>query len=148
MEGRFKMMSDKLPESDVKQVAQIFEIKFEQLKDKLLDLYLADTFTKEQLDERAKPLDIKQAELKETINNLSKSNEDIYKDIAEVQETLNYLQAQSNTLQAEFNSGAVAKKYSRKEMLKDIDHIIVGTDGELTVKFKAYAEIEKLINSL
>lgn len=115
-------------------------------KDKLLDLYLADTFTKEQLDERAKPLDIKQAELKEAISNLSKSNEDIYKDIAEVEKTLHYLQAQSDTLQAEFNSGAVAKKYSRKEMLKDVDHIIAGTDGELTVVFKAYAEIEKLID--
>lgn len=115
-------------------------------KEKLLDLYLADTFTKEQLDERAKSLDIKQAEIKEAISNLSKSNDDIYRDIAEVEETLKYLQAQSDKLQAEFNSGAVATKYSRKEMLKDIDHIIVGTDGELTVVFKAYAEIDKLIN--
>ncbi len=136
---------------DNQSIEQVNELEY-QLKDitikkeKLLDLYLADTFTKEQLDERAKPLDDRQAELKEAISNLSKSNEDIYKDIAEVKETLKYFETQSNKFQAEFNNGAVAKRYSRKEMLKDIDQIIAGTDGELTVIFKAYAEIDKLVN--
>lgn len=69
------MMSDKLPESDVKQVAQIFEIKFEQLKDKLLDLKddisKSDLHFDRRIDKLEEKFDKREVELKDQAVDIS-----------------------------------------------------------------------------
>lgn len=46
-------------------------------KDKLLDLYLSDMFSKAQLDERVEPLKAEEERLSYAIKQLSRSNEEI-----------------------------------------------------------------------
>ncbi len=122
---------------------QLSDVKKKKMK--LLDLYLSDTFSKEQLDERVKPLDNQETELIEKIKALSKTNDDIYRDITEAEETLRYFQEQNRIIQEEVNNGKILRKYTKKKVLEDTEYIVVETDGSLKVKLKAYAEIEKLI---
>ena len=115
-------------------------------KGKLLDLYLDDTFTKEQLDSRVQPLEIIVQELQDRIKALSKTNEDLYQDIADIDEVIKVFEEENEQLQEEANNGNIANKYSRKELLKDIENIVVGTDGELTLNFKSLSIIRQLTN--
>ena len=115
-------------------------------KGKLLDLYLDDTFTKEQLDNRVQPLEIIVQELQDRIKALSKTNEDLFNDIADIDEIIEVFEEENKKLQEEANSGTIANKYTRKELLKDIENIIVGTDGALTLNFKSLSIIRQLTN--
>lgn len=113
-------------------------------KDKLLDLYLSDSFTKTQLDSRLKPLEDFAQELQDKIDMLSKTNEDIFREMKEVDEIIKVFKEENDKLQEEANNGSIASKYTRKELLKDIEAIVVGTDGSLTLNFKSLAIISQL----
>lgn len=113
-------------------------------KDKLLDLYLSDSFTKTQLDSRLKPLEDFAQELQDKIDMLSKTNEDIFREMKEVDEIIKVFEDENDKLQEEANNGSIASKYTRKELLKDIEAIVVGTDGSLTLNFKSLAIISQL----
>lgn len=114
-------------------------------KEKLLDLYLADSFSKEQLDERLAPLNTEEIELKATIKALSKSNDEIHHDIAEVDETLNYLKEQDKMLNERVNRGNAFNPLTKEQMLAGLERIVVEPDGHLTVELKAYEEIDRLL---
>lgn len=114
-------------------------------KEKLLDLYLADSFSKEQLDERLTPLNTEEAELKATIKALSKPNDEIHHDIAEVGETLNYLKEQDKMLNESVNRGKAFNSLTKEQMLAGLERIVVEPDGHLTVELKAYEEIDRLL---
>lgn len=113
-------------------------------KGKLLDLYLDDAFSKEQLNERMQPLEAMEHELQDKVKMLSKTNEDLYCDIAEVEDLIAAFDEENKTLQEEANSGAIANKYSRKELLKDVENIVVNKDGTLTLNFRSLAVITQL----
>ena len=113
-------------------------------KDKLLDLYLSDSFTKTQLDSRLKPLEDFAQELQDKIDMLSKTNEDIFREMKEVDEIIKVFEDENDKLQEEANNGSITSKYTRKELLKDIEAIVVGTDGSLTLNFKSLAIISQL----
>ena len=114
-------------------------------KNKLLDLYLDSSFTKNQLDERIEPLNKEELALQATIKALSKSNDEIYQDIAEVDETLAYLREQDKTINKNMNSGTVFTTMTREEVLADVKRIVVEPDGSLTVELKAFEEIDRLL---
>lgn len=114
-------------------------------KEKLLDLYLADSFSKEQLDERLTPLNTEEIELKATIKALSKSNDEIHHDIAEVDETLNYLKELDKMLNERVNRGNAFNPLTKEQMLAGLERIVVEPDGHLTVELKAYEEIDRLL---
>ena len=136
---------DKDNENEIKETQkQLDDINTK--KGKLLDLYLEDTFSKEQLNGRMQPLEAQEQELQDKINLLSKTNEDLYNDIAEIGELIETFQEENKTLQEEANSGAIANKYSRKELLKDVENIVVNEDGTLTFNFRSLAVITQLTN--
>lgn len=113
---------------------------------KLLDLYLEeDSFSRNELDKRKQPLEKELNDLTEKIKELSKTNEEIYTDIADVDDIIKVFEEENITLQEEFNSGVVRQKLSRKELLKDIDNIVVETDGSLTLNFKSLSIINEIV---
>lgn len=122
-----------------KQIAEINE-----KKGKLLDLYIDDIFSKEQLDERVQPLETALKEQEERLRLLSKTNEDLFNDISEINDIILVFEEENKILQDEANNGNIASKYSRKELLRDIDNIVVSEDGSLTLNFKSLSIINKL----
>ena len=100
-------------------------------KDKLLDLYLSNMFSKEQLDEKER--------LQYAIKQLSRSNEEIQADIAAVDETIAYLQEQREIWRKEF------KTISREEKIAGLESITVNPDGTLTFKQKGIEEVDRLV---
>ncbi len=135
---------DKDNDTEIMQLQeQIVDIN--KKKGKLLDLYLEDSFSKEELDKRKQPLEKELNDLTEKVKELSKTNEEIYRDIADVDEIIKAFEEENNTLQEEFNSGVVRQKLSRKELLKDIDNIVVSTDGSITLNFKSLSIINEIV---
>lgn len=108
-------------------------------KDKLLDLYLSDMFSKAQLDERVEPLKAEEERLSYAIKQLSRSNEEIQEDIAAVDETIAYLQEQKELWRKGF------KTISREEKIAGLESIIVKPDGTLAFKQKGIEEIDRLV---
>lgn len=108
-------------------------------KDKLLDLYLSNMFSKEQLDEKAEPLKAEEERLQYAIKQLSRSNEEIQADIAAVDETIAYLQEQREIWRKEF------KTISREEKIAGLESITVNPDGTLTFKQKGIEEVDRLV---
>ena len=125
--------------SDLKQQLAAVQEK----KDKLLGLYLESTFTKEQLDSRLEPLTAEEKELGLKIKALSKTNDEIKADIQEVEETISYLQTIKEKTDRELK--AMQFTATKEEILADIDHITVMPDGQLSVRYKAFEEIERLL---
>lgn len=119
--------------------------ELEKQKAKLLDLYMSDMFSKEQLDERVAPLKAEEEALAITIKKLSKTNDEIQADIAEVTETLNYLQGQREAMRLEMKDGQFTTTLSREEILADLECIIVQPDGKLQYKLKGIESIDKLV---
>lgn len=119
--------------------------EIEKQKSKLLDLYMSDMFSKEQLDERVAPLKTEEEALTVTIKKLSKTNDEIQADIAEVMETLNYLQGQREAMRLEMKDGQFTTTLSREEILADLDCVIVQPDGKLQYKLKGIESIDKLV---
>lgn len=114
-------------------------------KDKLLDLYMSDMFSKAQLDERATPLNAEENELNATIKVLSKPNDEIHQDIAEVDETLKYLKEQDKLIFERMNKKSAFVQLTREEMLAGLERIVVEPDGHLTPELKAYEEMDRLL---
>lgn len=108
-------------------------------KDKLLDLYMSDMFSKAQLDERVEPLKAKEERLSFAIKQLSRSNEEVQEDIAAVDETIAYLQEQQELWRKKF------KTISREEKIAGLESITVKPDGTLAFKFKGIEEVDRLV---
>ncbi len=121
-------------------------LKIKKRKDKLLDLYLDSSFSKEHLDERMEPLNKEEQALQAKIKALSKSNDEIHQDIAEVNETLTYLREQYKMIDQHLKNGTLADTITREEMLEGLECFVVNPDGSLTVELKAYKEIEQLLD--
>ena len=66
-------------------------------------------------------------------------------DIAEVMETLNYLQGQREAMRLEMKDGQFTTTLSREEILADLDCVIVQPDGKLQYKLKGIESIDKLV---
>ena len=116
----------------------------QEKKNKLLELYLDNSFTKQQLDARLEPLNAEEKELGLKIKALSKTNDEIYSDIAEIEETISYLNTVREKTSRELETGKFTA--TKEEILADIDHITVGEDGKLSVRYKAFEEIERLMD--
>ncbi len=114
-------------------------------KKRLLPLYMEGKYSKDELDELLHPLEKELNELTDKVKELSKTNEEIYKDIADIDKVIEIFEEENNTLQDEFNSGVVRQKLSRKELLKDIDNIVVMPDGMLILNFKSLAVINEMV---
>lgn len=130
---------------DIKAVSDLREklADIQGKKEKLLGLYLESTFTKEQLDTHLQPLTAEETELGLRIKSLSKTNDEIKADIQEIEDTISYLQTIKEKTDRELK--AMQFTASKEEILADIDHITVMPDGQLSVRYKAFEEIERLL---
>lgn len=122
---------------------QLAEIQ--RQKEKLLDLFMSDMFSKAQLEERVAPLKAEEETLAATIKKLSRTNEEIQADIAEVAETLDYLKAQREAIRLELKEGTVSTKMSREDILADLECVIVQPDGKLQFKLKGIEGIDAMV---
>lgn len=147
LEGIKTALESRINQPRVEEVNALQErlAEIEKQKAKLLDLYMSDMFSKEQLDERVAPLKAEEEALAITIKKLSKTNDEIQADIAEVTETLNYLQGQREAMRLEMKDGQFTTTLSREEILTDLECIIVQPDGKLQYKLKGIESIDKLV---
>ena len=147
LEGIKTALENRINQPRVEEVNALQErlAEIEKQKAKLLDLYMSDMFSKEQLDERVAPLKAEEEALAITIKKLSKTNDEIQADIAEVTETLNYLQGQREAMRLEMKDGQFTTTLSREEILADLECIIVQPDGKLQYKLKGIESIDKLV---
>lgn len=147
LEGIKKALENRINRQSAEEVSTLQEqlAEIQRQKEKLLDLFMSDMFSKAQLEERVAPLKAEEEALTATIKKLSRTNEEIQADIAEVVETLDYLKAQRNAIQLEVKEGTVATKLSREEILADLECVIVQPDGKLQFKLKGIEGISAMV---
>lgn len=107
-------------------------------KEKLLDLYMDGIFDKKTLDERVEKLNHVLSTYGREISLLTKPNEEIKKEINEIDNRL-----------SELKKLEVNKSYTSEEVLEMIEEIEVKNDGyffALIVKFKVIETINKIID--
>ena len=135
---------DKQSIDDVK-YAQEQLAEVDRKRDKLLDLYMGDLVTKEQYTERKEPLDAEADGLKAKIAALSKTNDEIQQDIAEVEETISYLRTIDTDCRNRLTNSKVYPLPTTAKVMDDIESIIVKPEGGLTFNLKAYEQIDRLL---
>lgn len=147
LEGIKEALENRINRQRVEEVSALQEqlAEIQRQKEKLLDLFMSDMFSKAQLEERVAPLKAEEEALTATIKKLSRTNEEIQADIAEVVETLDYLKAQREAIRLELKEGTVATKLSREEILADLECVIVQPDGKLQFKLKGIEGISAMV---
>ena len=111
-------------------------------KGRLLDLYTDGSFGKEELDAKVAPLAEIEKELRNTIAVLSKSKEDLNRDIKDVESTIIELNRKIGKYKHMMKTGG---EITREEILENIEYIKVMPDRELTVKYKIYDEVKRIV---
>lgn len=110
--------------------------KIEELNRKMMrygDLYVDESFNKEELDLRIAPIKNEIDRLQKMVKELGKENDELFKDINAIEETIN-----------EINSKEIKLSYSRQEILNDIEKIIIHEDKEIEVRYKSVMLLRKL----
>ena len=122
-----------------------FNTKIQELqlqKDKLIDLYLNSTVSKDVIERKDKDIDNEIKRYNMLIIEYSRTNLDIEKEIEEIDKTI-----------ARINEISVKKEYTREEFIKEIDSIIVKPvfidgklqrDPEVYFKFKITSLFRKV----
>lgn len=100
---------------------------------RLLDLYLKNLFDMETLDSSKRRLDEEVSKTQAMISHLSKGNDEIKKDIQEIDATIDKI----NDIRLKYN-------YTKDDILSEIDRIIVDEEGGLNIKYKALSFLEEV----
>lgn len=130
----------------VKKLSEEIE-SVKEKRERLLDLYADGLFDKEELKKRTTTFTDKISELEAKKEQLSKDNTAIQEQITEI---TTWIKAAEEDLQEThdiYTAIIKKKKYpqkSRKELLRDVDHITVGLDGKPTIKFKSVQNIKNV----
>ena len=111
-------------------------------KGRLLDLYTDGSFGKEELDAKVEPLADAERDLRNTIDVLSKSKEELDRDIKDVENTIIELNRKIGQYKVMIKTGG---EITREEILENIEYITVMPNRELTVKYKVYDEVKRIV---
>ena len=112
-------------------------------RERLLDLYEDSAFDKDELNSRVEPINDRITELRERIKALSKTNDDLRRDIGEINNTIALLSEQKKLRENEW--GVARKMYSKEAVLSDIESITVRPNKTLVVKYKSFEQINRLV---
>jgi len=128
---------------EIQQIQQELE-KVLAKKDRFLDLYGDENFSTEELDIKVAPLKKQEDEIRDRLNYLAKPIEELQKDIDDIEAT----KAKFNEMEKMYsemlnNADSVSK--SRKEILDEIDYIVVTENKALKIHYKFYTEANKLL---
>lgn len=138
-------------DAEVKNLKLILD-ELESKKDRYIELFSNGIIGMVEVNKKTTPLNVKIAEVKESIELTSKHNNDLDTDITEVQEALQYLANETNRITHEYmtNTGI----FTEKNIAKEIEKIIVNEDGTLEAEYKIVARLSeqfskynKLLNS-
>lgn len=137
-------------QSFVEQIAQLqVEVaEVRQQKDRLLDLFVKGKCSESQYDERIKPLNEQEEKMQSDIDRMSMSNDEIYKAVAEIDYLLKTAEEERAKLNDDMNAGKWKESYTRKDLLFDVDKIVVDEQGEVRLMFKTLQQMETLIHTL
>lgn len=112
-------------------------------RERLLDLYEDAAFDKDELNSRVESINDRITELRERIKALSKTNDDLRRDIGEINNTIALLSEQKKLRENEW--GVARKMYSKEAVLSDIESITVRPNKALVVKYKSFEQINRLV---
>jgi DNA invertase Pin-like site-specific DNA recombinase len=132
------------------------ENEIEQLtveKNRLLPLYTKGIFTEQELTKQAVEYDNKIQALKSRQEQLKKGNDEIYKDIDEIKNVVSVAEKDlKDTLQIiQNNTDPRGKMYvqgKRRELLREVDKIIIDRNGRAQIQFKTLREMKIAIESM
>lgn len=114
-------------------------------KSKLLDLYVDNKFSKEELDRKVDPLTEQEGEIREKLSYLTKPIDEIQKDIEDIEATKSKFKEMEDMYSNMLNDSENAVKKTRKEILDEIEYIVITEKKELKIHYKFYDEINRLM---
>ena len=123
------------------------ETEIEKLKEarkRIVKLYAEGTYSKIELDEMNNEYTEKINTLEEKREQLSQSNDSIYDEIRMIQGLVTEAKTEQKAIKKIQETGKYPKK-TRKELLRDIDKIVVNEKGIPQIKFKEVNEIRRTI---
>ena len=122
------------------------EIKsVKEKRERLLDLYADGLFDKEELTKRTTAFTDSISKLEAKKEQLSKDNNAIQEQISEITTWIKAAEEDIQEIHDIVTAIIKKKKYpqkSRKELLRDVDHITIGLDGKPVIKFKSVQNIK------
>lgn len=129
---------------------QNIETEIEKQKEsrkRVMKLYAKGTYSEAELDEI-------NAEITENINKLevkkeqlSKDNEKLYEDIQQIQELVSGAKEELKTVNKVLKTRKYPKK-SRKELLRDVEKIVIDTEGTPHIIFRSLEDIKTTIQNM
>lgn len=128
-------LKERINNYDIEKIEEA-KYKLEELEQKKLryvDMHGEGIINKDTLNLRIEPIVNKINGLQELIKELGKENEELFKDIEAIEETINKI-----------NSKDIKSNYSRQEILDDIEKIIIHEDKEIEVIYKSVMVLRKL----
>lgn len=135
-----------LKEKDLKQTHKLKKELDELLlkKEKLLDLYTDDNFSKDELDKKVKPLAEKEKIIKEKLDYLTKPIEELEKDIEEMTIT----KAKFKEMSDKYSELLSDYDYTMpvEKVLNEIEYIEITEDNRMLARYKFHDEIIKLLS--
>ena len=117
-------------------------------KERLLDIYIEGKCTKEQYDNRRIPLSERESFLEQEIKRLSRTNEQIHSAIKELDSVLDEIRVENERFKTEANDNKLRDKLTRKELLHDVEQIVIDEKGDPYITFKSLRQLERLLDDL
>ena len=117
-------------------------------KERLLDVYIEGKCTKEQYDNRRIPLSERESFLEQEIKRLSRTNEQIHSAIKELDSVLDEIRVENERFKTEAKDNKLRDKLTRKELLHDVEQIVIDEKGDPYITFKSLRQLERLLDDL
>lgn len=137
-------------DADNESTVKVIDSKIEEVKkkrDRLLDLYADGIFDKEELTRRTSAFTDTINELALQREQLSKDNNAIQKDIEEIQNLISAAEAELKEVLQILEKETYPEK-TRRELLRDVDHILIDKEGAPHIVFKSLENIKRTATAM
>lgn len=147
LQGIRKIIESRIDQDNIDEVKELkAEVKEYDLKlEKLVDLYIDGNVERDIYEKRRTSLQNEKGRVLHNMELLSKDNDEIYKDLQEIDKIIESFNKDYEYLESQINDPKVNNTYSRKQLLKDVSKITVWMDGDIEIKFKSLEIIDSFI---
>ena len=148
-QGYLDILTSALNQDNADKVSQIeTEIKdIEEQRTRLIKLYTKGTFDESQLDTMNAEYTDKISKLKSQKEMLESGNNEIYKQIDYLNSLMQEADKEYTNTKRILETGEYPKK-TRKELLRDVEKIVIDIDGNPNIVFKSVQVIDEFISNM
>lgn len=137
-------------DTDNEQAVNELDKLIETLKEKrarLIDLYTDGAYDKSELDKKNAEITAQINDLTGKQQQLSKGNEEIHKDIAQIKELVSVARDEKKDVEEILETRKYPQK-TRRELLRDVERITINKNGRPKITFKSLELIKNTINNM